>query len=110
MAADSDSTGKTKNRNDRRSQTVTDEHVNRAGPVDVNGLETIPTAIPREGDGYRQSRQRAAEQARRSTSEPGFALTEEDLRRINTRKGIIELLENRGVDIQEVLKTLLYEQ
>ena len=110
MAADGDSTGKSKDRKDRRSENVTDERVNRAGPADVNGLETIPTAIPREGDGYRPSRQGAAEQEPRSISESGFTLTENDLRRVNTRKGMIELLENRGVDIQEVLKTLLYEQ
>ena len=42
--------------------------------------------------------------------EPGCALTEDDLRRINTRKGFIQLLENKAVDIEEVRKTLLYEQ
>ncbi len=89
---------------------MTDERVNRAGPADINGPETIPTAIPREGDGYRPSHQEAAEQEPRSIGESGFTLTKNDLRRVNTRKGIIELLENRSVDIQEVLKTLLYEQ
>lgn len=110
MAADSDSTGKSKDRKDRRSENVADERVNRAGSLDVNGLETIPTAVPREGDGYRSSREGAAEREQSPIGEPGFTLTEDDLRRINTRKGMIELLENRGVDIQEVLKTLLYEQ
>ena len=110
MAADSDSIGKSKDRKDRRSENVTDERVNRVGPVDVNGLETIPTAVPREGDGYRSSHEGDAGQAPRPVGEPGFTLTEDDLRRVNTRKGMIELLENRGVDIQEVLKTLLYEQ
>ncbi|MBY0246718.1 MAG: polyphosphate kinase 2 [Nitrospiraceae bacterium] len=84
--------------------------MNRAGSLDVNGLETIPTAVPREGDGYRSSREGAAEQEPSPIGESGFTLTEDDLRRINTRKGMIELFENRGVDIQEVLKTLLYEQ
>jgi polyphosphate kinase 2 len=110
MAADSDSTGKSKDRKDRRGENVADERVNRAGSLDVNGLETIPTAVPREGDGYRSSREGAAEREQSPIGEPGFTLTEDDLRRINTRKGMIELLENRGVDIQEVLKTLLYEQ
>jgi polyphosphate kinase 2 len=110
MAANSDPIGKSKDRKDRRSENVTAERVNRAGPVDVNGLESIPTAVPREGDGYRPPRQGAAEQERTPISDSGFALTEDDLRRVNTRKGMIELLENRGVDIQEVLKTLLYEQ
>ncbi|MBH0182025.1 MAG: hypothetical protein HP490_10205 [Nitrospira sp.] len=89
---------------------MTDERVNRAGPVDVNGLEAIPTAVPREGDGYQSSRKGTVEPEPKPMGEPGFTLTEDDLRRVNTRKGMIELLENRGVDIQEVLKTLLYEQ
>ena len=110
MAADSDSTGKSKDRKDRRGEHVADERVNRAGSLDVNGLETIPTAVPREGDGYRSSGEGTAEQEPSPIGESGFTLTEDDLRRINTRKGMIKLLENRGVDIQEVLKTLLYEQ
>ena len=110
MAADSDSTKKSKDRKDRRSEDVTDEGVNRGGPVEINELETIPTVVPREGDGYRSSRQEAAEQEQRPIGEPGFTLTEDDLRRVNSRKGLIDLLKYRDVDIQEVLKTLLYEQ
>ncbi|MBH0182024.1 MAG: hypothetical protein HP490_10200 [Nitrospira sp.] len=104
MAADGDSIGKSKDRKDRRGENVTNERVNRAGLVDDNGLESIPTVIPREGDGYRSSREGAAEQEPKSIGESGFSLTADDLRRINTRKGILELLENRGVDIQEVFR------
>lgn len=37
-------------------------------------------------------------------------LTEEDLRRINTRKGFNQLLESRNVDPEEVRRALLYEE
>jgi hypothetical protein len=53
MAADGESSGKSKGRAGRREGADIDERVGQAGPVNVNELETIPTMVPREGDGYR---------------------------------------------------------
>jgi polyphosphate kinase len=66
-------------------------------------LERIPTIVPREGDGYRARQDGGMGEERRW-------LTEDDLRRINTRKGLIQLLQNRSVDLSQVRKTLLYEE
>ncbi len=65
--------------------------------------------VPREGDGYPLLRSGSVGQGLGRIGELGCALTEDDLRRINTRKGFIQLLENKAVDIEEVRKTLLYE-
>jgi polyphosphate kinase len=110
MAADGESTGKSKDRASRVDASDIDELVKRAGPVDANELETIPTVVPREGDGYPLLRSGSVGQETKRIGEPGCALTEDDLRRINTRKGLIQLLESKAVDIEEVRKTLLYEQ
>ena len=66
--------------------------------------------VPREGDGYPLLRSGSVGQGPGRIGEPDCALTEDDLRRINTRKGFIQLLENKAVDIEDVRKTLLYEQ
>jgi polyphosphate kinase 2 len=110
MASDSESVRKSKNRAGRQDEADTDESVDKDGLPDVHGLETIPTVVPREGDGYRLPRSGSVGQGLGSIGELGRALTEDDLRRINTRKGFIQLLENKAVDIEEVRKTLLYEQ
>jgi polyphosphate kinase 2 len=110
MATDGESTGKSKGRAGRRDETYIDESVEKDGRFDVNELETIPTVVPREGDGYRLSRSGSVGQGLGRIGEPGCTLTEDDLRRINTRKGFIQLLENKAVDIEEVRKRLLYEQ
>ena len=110
MAADGESTGKSKGRAGRWDEGNIDESVEKDGRLDVNELETIPTMVPREGDGYPLSRSGSVGQGPGRIGEPGCALTEDDLRRINTRKGFIQLLENKAVDIEEVRKTLLYEQ
>jgi len=110
MAADGESTGKSKGRTGRRDGADIGEFVEKDGRLDVNELETIQTMVPREGDGYPPSRSGSVGQGRGRIGEPGFALTEDDLRRVNTRKGLIQLLENKAVDIEEVRKTLLYEQ
>ena len=101
MASDGESTGKSKGRTGQRDEADIDEH---------NQLETIPTMVPREGDGYPLLRSGSVGQGLGRIGELGCALTEDDLRRINTRKGFIQLLENEAVDIEEVRKTLLYEQ
>ena len=110
MAADGESTGKSKGRAGRRDEADIAESVEKDRRLDVNDLETIPTLVPREGDGYPPSRSGSVGQRPGRIGEPGCALTEDDLRRINTRKGFIQLLENKAVDIEEVRKTLLYEQ
>ena len=110
MAADGEWTGKSKGRAGRRDGADTGEFVEKDGRLDVNELETIPTMVPREGDGYPPSRSGSFGQGRGRIGEPGCTLTEDDLRRVNTRKGLIQLLENKAVDIEEVRKTLLYEQ
>ena len=67
-------------------------------------LEAIPTVVPREGDGYRGKGRGGP------IGEAGRHLTNDDLQRINTRKGLIQLLQQRNVDLEEVRKTLLYEE
>ena len=110
MSADGESTGKPRGRKDRGDEADIDESVEMDGRLDVNELETIPTVVPREGDGYPLLRSGSVGQGLGHIGEPGHVLTEDDLRRINTRKGLIQLLENKAVDIEEVRKTLLYEQ
>jgi polyphosphate kinase 2 len=110
MASDGESAGKSKGRAGRRDEAEINKRVGEAGHLDANELETIPTMVPREGDGYQPPRSGSVGQGLERIGELGRALTEDDLRRINTRKGFIQLLENKAVDIEEVRKTLLYEQ
>lgn len=110
MAADGESNGKAKGRTGRRDEADVEKRTGQAGRPDVNELETIPTMVPREGDGYRLLRSGSVGQELGRIGELRCALTEEDLRRINTRKGLLQLLENKAVDIEDVRKTLLYEQ
>lgn len=111
MAADEESTGKPKGRKDRESPAdETEALVGKDGELLADELEAIPTVVPREGDGYQALRRGNGRKATGLIGEPGRALTDDDLRRINTRKGLIQLLENKAVDLEEVLKTLLYEQ
>ena len=109
MATDGESTGKSKGRTSRRAEARLDES-EQDGRLNANELETIPTMVPREGDGYRPPRSGSVGQELGRIGELTSALTEDDLRRINTRKGFIQLLENKAVDIEEVRNTLLYEQ
>src|SRR6185295_778877 len=87
MAADGESTGKSKGRAGRRDEADVDERAGQAGRLNVNELETIPTMVPREGDGYRLPRSESVGQELGRIGELRCALTDEDLRRINTRKG-----------------------
>ncbi len=52
MAADGESTGKSKSRAGRRDEGNIDEPAGKDGRLNVNELETIPTVVPRVGDGY----------------------------------------------------------
>ncbi len=110
MATDGESSGKSKVRTGRRDEANTSEFIEQDGRLNANELETIPTMVPREGDGYRPPRSGSVGQELGRIGELSSALTEDDLRRINTRKGFIQLLENKAVDIEEVRNTLLYEQ
>ena len=110
MAADGDSIGKSKGQPSRRDGAKIDEPPEKDGRLDVKRLETIPTVVPREGDGYPVVRSGSVGQGLGRIGELGFALTEDDLQRINTRKGFIQLLDHKAVDIEEVRRTLLYEQ
>jgi polyphosphate kinase 2 len=67
-------------------------------------LESIRTVVPREGDGYRRKAGTGV------IGEAGRQLTNEDLQRINTRKGLLQLLQQKSIDLEEVRKTLLYEE
>jgi polyphosphate kinase 2 len=74
------------------------------GRVFSDELESIPTVIPSEGDGYRRKVGTGA------IAEAGRQLTNDDLQRVTTRKGLIQLLQQKSVDLEEVRKTLLYEE
>jgi polyphosphate kinase 2 len=52
----------------------------------------------------------AGEKGIAAIGQAGNGLTEADLQRINTRKGLLQLLKFKQVDLEEVRKTLLYEQ
>ena len=110
MSTDGKSTGKSKGSKDRVDEADIDEFVAKDGRLDTHELETIPTVVPREGDGYRPPRSGSGGEGLGRIGESGHALTNDDLRRVNTRKGLLQLLENKAVDIEDVRKTLLYEQ
>ncbi|MCW5787756.1 MAG: polyphosphate kinase 2 [Nitrospira sp.] len=82
------------------------------GPEDLENddLEVIPTAVPRVGDGYEAARDPGGAMAAGFIGEAGRILSEEDLRRINTPRGLIQLIKSKNINLEEVRKTLLYEQ
>ncbi|MCW5800387.1 MAG: polyphosphate kinase 2 [Nitrospira sp.] len=73
-------------------------------------LEIIPTAVPRQGDGYQVADTDGDGVPAGLIGEAGKRLTEEDLRRINTPRGLIQLIKSKNINLEEVRKTLLYEQ
>ncbi|MBS0171007.1 MAG: polyphosphate kinase 2 [Nitrospira sp.] len=73
-------------------------------------LEVIPTAVPLAGDGYEAPREVDGAMAAGLIGEAGRVLSEDDLRRVNTRRGLIQLIKGKSIDLEEVRKTLLYEQ
>lgn len=103
MVEDDESIGKSKGRRSRQNETDTES-------VAADVLETIPTVVPLEGDGYRPSSGGSDGTGLGRIGDQGWTLTEDDLRRINTRKGLIRLLKRESVDLEEVRKTLLYEE
>lgn len=109
MAASGESSRKSR---DRKEQTDTEDIgdlVSFTSGTDATELETIPTKVPHRGDGYLEPGSAPIGMVVKQIGDPGGTLTEDDLRRINTRKGLIQLLENRGVEIEDVRKRLLYE-
>ena len=109
MAADGESAGKSKDRKERPDTADIDHLMKESKRADTNELETIPTKVPLQGDGYLPPGSASIGTVVKQIGDPGGTLTEDDLRRINTRKGLIQLLENRGVEIEDVRKRLLYE-
>ncbi|HEY5626743.1 MAG TPA: polyphosphate kinase 2 [Nitrospira sp.] len=103
--------GKLKGHKDRQvSRNEAEELIGKDGELLADELEAIPTLVPREGDGYRQQQRGDGDEAPGRIGEAGRSLTTDDLARINTRKGLLRLLKNKDVDLEEVRKTLLYEQ
>jgi polyphosphate kinase 2 len=107
--ADGDMTDKPKPRRDAKEAEMNDAVGRKGGDLSGDELETIPTVVPKEGDGYRPLRT-PSPPASPLLGEEGRFLAEEDLRRINTRKGLIQLLHQRDIALTEVLKTLRYEE
>ncbi|MFO0775360.1 MAG: polyphosphate kinase 2 [Nitrospiraceae bacterium] len=68
-------------------------------------LESIPTVAPRVGDGYSEK-----SSGGHRIGDPGFSISEQDIRRVNTRRGLLSLLKHRDVNLDEVAKTLRYEE
>ena len=110
MGADEQPSGKAKSRKDRGGADAVEAIVQTNGALETDELELIPTAVPHGGDGYQVPVGVGGEMGAGSIGDVGKMLTEEDLRRINTRKGLIQLIKNKNIDLEDVRKTLLYEQ
>jgi polyphosphate kinase 2 len=107
MAAEGPTNGKAKGRKEREPE----EPGVVLGDNDLDDdLEVIPTAVPRAGDGYETARDPGGAMAAGLIGEAGRILSEEDLRRVNTRRGLIQLIKSKSIDLEDVRKTLLYEQ
>ena len=109
MGAENEPSGKSKKK-DGRNEMDTGAMINKNGRLLADELETISTATPQWGDGYRQRSKSAEGQVAYAIGVAGHALTEEDLTRINTRKGLLTILKSKDINLEEVRKTLLYEQ
>lgn len=108
MAGAGEGNGKAKGRKNREL-TQSDAAL---GPQDLENddLEVIPIAVPRVGDGYEAARDPGGAMAAGFIGEAGRTLSEDDLRRINTPRGLIQLIKSKNINLGEVRKTLLYEQ
>lgn len=110
MASEGQPAGKAKGRKDRAGTEATEAVARANGQLDTDDLEIIPTAVPKEGDGYQPPAQATGEVTAGLIGEVGRTLTEDDLRRVNTRRGLLQLIKSKNIDVEEVRKTLLYEQ
>lgn len=108
MADDEESTGNV--RGHRVSRDIGEGVVGSGDESITDELEAIPTVVPLEGDGYKKFLKGTGDKGTVPVGAPGHELTEEDLSRINTRKGLLRLLKFKKVNLEEVRKTLLYEQ
>lgn len=77
--------------------------------IDERDLERIPTSVPRSGDGYGSKEEFDQARAKESIERAEWKLDAEALSRINTRKGLIELLDANRIDVDAVLSRLRYE-
>ena len=110
MAADGQPVGKVKGRKDRAGAAGTGSVAQSNGRLEADDLEIIPTAVPRVGDGYHAPAQATGDVTAGLIGEVGRTLTEDDLRRVNTRRGLLQLIKSKNIDLEDVRKTLLYEQ
>ena len=110
MAAEGESGGKSRQREENPTERTGPSIVGNDGEVLAEELEAIPTAIPTEGDGYRHRRSGKGEDPAAGSGPADPVLTSEDLQRINTRKGFLTLLKSKEFNLEDVRKTLLYEQ
>lgn len=110
MTAGDGAVGKSKNRKARLAERNGDATADTDRARLAAELEDIPTAIPKLGDGYRQGQSNAVDQIAYAIGVVGHTLTDDDLIRINTRRGLLALLKRKEVDLEDVRKTLLYEQ
>ncbi len=110
MAAQDESNEKSNVRRSRQLQRDAEASEGGDDPIDAEMLEAIPTVAPRMGDGYRPSDTKKGERNGRRIGEAGRSLTDGDLRRINTRKGLLTLLKSKDLNLDEVTKTLQYEE
>ncbi len=108
MAAEGQSNGKAKGRKNRAGAEPAEVLAQK--DLSEDDLEIIPTAVPRQGDGYSVADTNGDGMTAGLIGEVGKRLTEEDLRRINTPRGLIQLIKSKTIDLEEVRKTLLYEQ
>jgi len=108
MAAEGQSNGKAKGRKDRAGAEPAEVLAQK--DLSEDDLEIIPMAVPRQGDGYSVVDTNGDGMTAGLIGEVGKRLTEEDLRRINTPRGLIQLIKSKTIDLEEVRKTLLYEQ
>ncbi len=92
-----------------RPQELANDLLEADARIDPDMLEAIPTIAPRVGDGYQPTETLKVGKGGR-VGGPAQTLTEQDLRRVNTRKGILRLLRAKDLDLDEVTKTLLYEE
>ena len=108
MSADGEIESKSKSRKTDRG--VADEAGKSESDTLAAELEAIATMVPREGDGYRPPHKGTVGRRTGAIEEAGYGLTGDDLQRINTRRGLLQLLKRNEVDVEDVRKTLLYEQ
>ena len=106
MLADNDGQIDRSDRQDFNGRDNREAGIEKDGHLLADELEAIPTVIPRQGDGYRLTHEKRVG----TIGEDGRLLTEDDLRRVNTRKGLIHLLQEKFIDLNEARKTLQYEE